>query len=273
MGNFFDDLGGWLFGASPEYQTTPWGQGWGQNAFAQYQQQQQQAMYQYMADMQDKVFGQLDEAKLGYERELGYLDDQYAYFDQQEADLKAMLGEQRDTALSRIGSEYDSQKEDIASTAVTARGTNRVSLARRGMMGTTVYDQQQGAIDTKENKANQDLAQWKSDSTAQAESQYTTGLNTGMASIRQGRSAIDRGKQEAERAYTSFKEQILANYEPMMNPIPEFNWQSQQYLGQNFGPGQNQWMSSPGQSGLVTDVFAPMFAGSLGLGLGGWLFS
>ena len=139
-----------LFGEQSESYQLPW-QTYGPNAYLNYQQQQNQAFYdwanlynQQAANLYSQAQSTADDlfgrARQSYESSLGHYNKA---IDQVWTGLSSELGqwdnaislleEQRDAGYSAVDMEYGQQRDDVVDQANKARGSAAVQSARTGL--------------------------------------------------------------------------------------------------------------------------------------------
>tara|TARA_R100000664_G_scaffold34225_1_gene55297 strand:+ start:3053 stop:4030 length:978 start_codon:yes stop_codon:yes gene_type:complete len=250
MGNFFDDIWGSLFGTDEETRTLPWSTE-GPAVVQNYGQSMIDAYWQYIAESQLQNIQRMAMFQSGYENELATITDSEDALLQNLDALKSDLLAQRDTTYADIETMYGDQNTSIEEMADQARGTQEVADARRGLLGSTAHDSKIRGHDKAESEAKNELNQWRSSERNKANNTYTTGINSGQAQYDSGMQQLSARRQDAERALTTFQDQLYRENPVEMSMVPQLEYNMWNQLYATDWPGQ-QVVTQAATPGLLS---------------------
>ena len=270
MGNFFGDLVDMWFGSDQETRALPWATE-GPGVVENYGQSQIDAYWAYIAQSQAQNLIRMGLYESGHADEMSRLQGSEDSLLSNLNALKADILAQRDQTYGNIQTEYNQQFGDIEDMADEARGTQEVSDARRGLFGSTAHDSAQRGHDKREGTAKNDLGEWRSGQRNQADNAYSQGINAGQRNYDAGISQINMQRQEADRALTSFRDQLYRENPVQMSMVPQLEYNMWNQLYATDWPGQQvvTQQATPGlfSTGLNAAISAGM--GALGANAGG----
>lgn len=265
MGNFFEDIFGQMFGSSPEKRRLEWAdqgpittENFGNAQIAAYwqaifeQEQQNRDRFQLYEEQHEKEIGRLSSAQDTLRARL--------------ASMTANLKEQRDTQYGEIENMYNDQAEQIADTHDAARGSAEVQSARRGFLGTTVAQDRQESVTAREDSSNRKNSEWRGDNRNRANNAFNNAVSQANTTIGGQISGLEAQKGQADRALTTFKENLYRQFPVQMSAVPQMQLDNARALFGTDWEGM-EITTKAGQAGQVQNQLSSMFTGMISGGV------
>ena len=265
MGNFFEDIFGQMFGSSPEKRRLEWAdqgptttKNFGEANVAAYwqaileQEQQNRDRFALYEEQHGKEIGRINSAQVTLKERL--------------ASMKENLAGQRDSMYGDIQEMFTEQGETISDTHDAARGSVETEMWRRGFGGTTVAKDREDSLTAREDTSNRKNSEWRGSQRDKANSVYTNAVAQADTTFGQQIAGLEAQKGQADRALTSFKENLYRQFPVQMSAVPQMQLDNARALYGTDWEGM-EITTKAGQAGQVQDQLSSMFTGMISGGV------